>query len=247
MKTAKLVGWSQIKPQRLSIVSRKQLESMSIEPVYWLIALIPLIAYLLLLGLIRLSGRVLITTGGRDIAAVGFSVAGLIAIGPGELFFPKAAAGVFGPWVWLALATFYGLIVSLLSLTSRPRLVVYGRTPDQMLEPLLQASLELDPEATSDPETLQVLLPSLRVHLRAAGHRAIDSTSIESFEPIATTVFWEKLLGHLRDKSESTSAPTPRRGGMMLVIALGLAALVIWQAFTQRQQVVEGFREWLWR
>ena len=78
---------------------------MSIEPIYLLIALLPLVAYLLLLGMIRLSGRVLITTGGRDIAALGFSVVGLVAIGPGELFFPKAAAGVFGGWVWLALAT----------------------------------------------------------------------------------------------------------------------------------------------
>ena len=102
---------------------------MSIEPIFLLLALMPLIAYLLLLGLIRASGRVLITTGGRDIAALGFSVAGFIAVGPGELFFPKAAAGAFGGWVWLALFTFYALIVTLLGLTSRQRLVVYGRSP----------------------------------------------------------------------------------------------------------------------
>jgi hypothetical protein len=220
---------------------------MSIEPIYLLIALLPLIAYLLLLGIIRLSGRVLITTGGRDIAAMGFAVAGLIAIGPGELFFPKAAAGVFGPWVWLALATFYGLIVSLLGLTARPRLVVYGRTPEQMIQPLLEASRELDPDASSDRETLQVFLPKLRVHLRAAGLQGIDSSSIESFEPIATIAFWEKLLGHLRDKAESTSAPAPRRGGMMVFVALTMGTFIVWRAIAQRQQVVEGFSEWLWR
>ena len=220
---------------------------MSIEPIYLLIALLPLIAYLLLLGIIRLSGRVLITTGGRDIAAMGFAVAGLIAIGPGELFFPKAAAGVFGPWVWLALATFYGLIISLLGLTARPRLVVYGRTPEQMIQPLLEAGRELDPDASSDRETLQVFLPKLRVHLRAAGLQGIDSSSIESFEPIATIAFWEKLLGHLRDKAESTSAPAPRRGGMMVFVALTMGTFIVWRAIAQRQQVVEGFSEWLWR
>lgn len=220
---------------------------MSIEPIFVLIALLPLIAYLLLLGVIRLAGRVLITTGGRDIAALGFAVAGFIAIGPGELFFPKAAASVFGAWVWLALATFYGLIVTLLGLTARPRLVVYGRTPDQMLEPLLQASRELDPDATSDQETLQVFLPKLKVHLRTAGHQAIDSTSIESFEPIATGAFWEKLLGHLRDKAEHTPAPTPRRGAMMVTIAIVLAALVTWMVMLDRQQIAEAFGEWLWR
>jgi hypothetical protein len=220
---------------------------MSIEPIYLLIALLPLIAYLLVLGMIRLSGKVLITTGGRDIAAMGFAVAGLVAIGPGELFFPKAAAGVFGAWVWLALAAFYGLIVSLLGLTARPRLVVYGRTPDQMIQPLLEASRELDADASCDRETLQVFLPKLRVHLRAAGLQGIDSTSIESFEPIATIAFWEKLLGHLRDKAESTSPPAPRRGALMVVVALSLGTLTVWRAIAQRQQVVEGFSDWFWR
>ncbi|QEF97697.1 hypothetical protein Mal15_17390 [Stieleria maiorica] len=220
---------------------------MTIEPIYLLIALLPLIAYLLLLGVIRISGRVLVTTGGRDIAALGFSVAGWVAIGPGELFFPKAAAGVFGGWVWLALATFYGLIVSLLALTARPRLVVYGRTPEQMLTPLLEAALELDSEASCDRETLQVYLPNLRVHLRASGHQAIDTTSIESFEPIAAAAFWGKLLGHLRDKAAATTAPAPRRGGTMIAVALAIGTLVVWRAVAERQQVVEGFREWLWR
>ncbi|MCO8123584.1 hypothetical protein NHH03_17700 [Stieleria sp. TO1_6] len=220
---------------------------MSIEPIYLLIALLPLIAYLLLLGVIRLLGRVLITTGGRDIAALGFAVAGLVAIGPGELFFPTKAAGVFGPWVWFALATFYGLIVSLIALTSRPRLVVYGRTPKQMLDPLLQAAKELDPGATSDADSLQVELPKLRIHLRAAGQPGLDSASIESFEPIATSEFWDQLLGHLRDKSQSSSAPAQRRGGTMVAVATLLAAFALWHALAERQQVVEGFRDWLWR
>ena len=220
---------------------------MSIEPIYLLIAVLPLVAYLLVLGAIRVSGRVLVTTGGRDIAGVGFAVAGLIAVGPGELFFPKPAAGVFGAWVWLALITFYALIISLLALTSRPRLVVYGRRPDQFLEPLWEAAKELDAEATCDHELLQVYLPALRVHLRVAGHSGLDTASIESFEPITSPAFWDQLLGHLRDKSLTTAAPTPRRGGAMVLTALSLAAYVIWRAVTERQQVVEGFGQWLSR
>ncbi len=220
---------------------------MSIEPIFLLIAVLPLIAYLLLLGLIRLSGRALVTTGGRDVAALGFAVSGLVAVGPGELFFPKAAAGVFGPWVWLALATFYGLIVTLIGLTSRPRIVVYGRTADQMLGPLYRAARELDDQAVLDSEIHQVYLPRLRIRLRVAGSRGVDSITIETFEPFGAAAFWEKLLGHLRDQVEAMEGPSERRGGWMLGFACSLIVLVAWQAISERQQVVEGFREWLWR
>lgn len=220
---------------------------MSIEPIFLLIALLPLIAYLLLLAVIRLSGRALVTTGGRDIAALGFAVSGLVAAGPGELFFPKAAAGVFGGWVWLALAVFYALIVTLLGLTSRPRLVIYGRTPDQMLEPLYRAARALDDRAVLQPEASQVHLPQLRVRLRIAGQKGIDSATVESFEPIGAAAFWEKLLGHLRDQVEAAEKPTERRGGTMLLVAVGMSAMLAWQAITERHQVVEGFRDWLWR
>ncbi|OYP36567.1 hypothetical protein [Rhodopirellula sp. MGV] len=220
---------------------------MPLEPFFLLIALFPLIAYLLLLAMIRLSGRVLVTTGGRDIAAISFAICGLIAIGPGELFFPKAAAGAFGPWVWVALITFYALIVTLIAMTSRPRLVVYGRTPEQILEPLLAAAREMDPDASCDKQVMQVFLPRLKVHLRAAGNKAVDSATVESFEPIINAAFWETLLGHLRHKAALTPRPTPTRGATMLLVAIALASYVAFRAINERQQVVEGFREWLWR
>ena len=220
---------------------------MYFEPIYVLIALLPLIAHLLQLSTIRVSGRVLITTGGRDIAALGFAVAGFVAIGPGELFFPKPAAGLFGPWVWVALFTLYGLVVTLIALTAKPKLVAYGRTPEQLFEPLLRAAQKLDSEATADREALQVHLPILRVHLRLAGHPWLDTASIESFEHIPSVNFWNGLLGHLREEAESTAPATPRRGVPMLLIAIGLVGVVIWNGFTYNDQLVEGFRQWLWR
>ncbi|MCC9603116.1 hypothetical protein LOC67_21410 [Stieleria sp. JC731] len=220
---------------------------MPLEPFFLLIAWLPLIAYLLLLASIRLSGRVLVTTGGRDIAAMGFAICGLVAVGPGELFFPKAAAATFGPWVWVALSSFYALIVTLIALTTRPRLVVYGRTPEQILEPLLAAARELDPDASCDEQLMQVFLPRLKIHLRAAGNKAVDSSTVESFEPIINSAFWETLLGHLRQKAAVTPRPTPTRGATMLLVALGMAGYAAFRAISERQQVVEGFRDWLWR
>ena len=65
-----------------------------IEPFTVLLALLPLIGYLLVLCIIRLSGRAIVTTGGRDIAALAIAISGLLAVGPAELFFPSSAAAV---------------------------------------------------------------------------------------------------------------------------------------------------------
>ncbi|MEL6107538.1 MAG: hypothetical protein AAFU85_15975 [Planctomycetota bacterium] len=220
---------------------------MYVEPIFVLIALLPLIAHLLQLSTLRLSGRVLVTTGGRDIAALGFAIAGLVAVGPGELFFPKAAAGLFGPWVWVALFTLYSLVVSLIALTAKPKLVTYGRTPEQLFQPLMTSALKLDADATGDREALSVHLPTLKVHLRIVGHPWIDTATIESFEHIPSVNFWNSLLGHLREQAESTKAASPRRGVSMLLIAIVLLGVVIWQGYGYNEQLVEGFRQWLWR
>ena len=219
----------------------------SLEPFTILLALLPLIAYLIVFSLVRLSGRALVTSGGRDIAALALAISGLLAVGPAELFFPTSAATVFGPVVWLALAAFYGLSVSLIALTSSPRVVVYGRTPEELYSPLLEAAREIDSTAIGDPNILQITLPAAGVHLRVDGQRAVDYAQVLAFEPNVSMRFWSKLLASLRKKVHQQSAPLPRRGFAMLACALVLSCLLMWQSFSNSELVVEGFRNWLWR
>ncbi|MEM8670656.1 MAG: hypothetical protein AAGG48_24230 [Planctomycetota bacterium] len=219
----------------------------SIEPFTLLLALMPLIGYLAIICGIRLSGRALVTTGGRDIAALSLAIAGLLAVGPAELFFPTAAATLFGPIVWFALAAFYGLSVTLIALSSRPKLVVIGRTPEEMFAPLLAASKSVDSEASGEPQLLQIVLPNLGIRLRLDGHRAIDHTQVLAFEPNISLRFWNALLRHLRYEVRQESAPLPRRGFGMLVTTLFFASVLMWQSFSKHDLVVEGFRQWLWR
>lgn len=219
----------------------------SIDPFTILLALLPLIGYLVVFSVIRLSGRALVTTGGRDFAALAIAIAGLLAVGPAELFFPTAAATMFGPIVWIALAAFYGLSVSLITLTSAPRVVVYGRTPDEVFKPLLAAAKKLDLAARGDSELLQVSLPTIGIRLRVDGQRAIDHSQVVAFEPNVSLKFWNRLLAGLREEVHETTAPVPRRGFGMLLVALFLSVLLLWQSFGNRELVVEGFRQWLWR
>jgi len=218
-----------------------------VEPFAILLALLPLIGYLVVFSLIRLSGNVLVTTGGRDIAALSFALSGMIIVGPIELFFPRPAATLFGEKVWIALAIFYVLCVALIALTSRPKLVIYGRTPPETFEPLLAAASSIDPEASGDAESLQVVLPSTGVRLRIDGQRSVDCAEIFAFEPNVSPIFWDKLLGHLRSELSNTTVTRTRQGFVMLAAASILGGFLCWQSFGNEELVVQGFKEWLWR
>ena len=219
----------------------------AVEPFTLLLALLPLIAYLIVFSLIRLSGRALVTTGGRDIAALAIAISGFLAVGPAELFFPTAAATAFGPIVWLALAAFYGLSVSLIALTMCPRIVVYGRTPQELYDLLLAAAREIDSTASGESKMLQIKMPKSGVHLRIDGSSAIDYAQILAFEANVSLRFWSQLLAALRKQVQNQTTPLPRRGFVMLVCALLLTSFLLWQSFSHRELVVEGFRNWLWR
>ncbi len=219
------------------------------EPFNLLIALLPLAAYLTLFGAIRLFGRPLVTTGGRDIFAVSVAISGLIAVGPAELFLPAAAAMLFGAAIWPVLALLYFLIVLLVILSSRPRLIVYGLShPALVTQPLLRAAQSIDPQARADEAAGQIVLPAAGIHLRIDGHRGNDSAEIFAYEQGVAPSFWNRLLQSLRIELAMNEPVTPRRGGISF--AMGVAMLLFLSllcVLTGHDQVVQGFRDWLWR
>ena len=219
---------------------------MYIDPFAILLALLPLIGYLLILGTTRALGKTIVTTGGRDIAALGIAISGLVAVGPAELFFPNTYASIFGPWVWLPLIAFYSLIVSLVALTTKPRLVVYGRTPEELYEPLLAASRKIDPSAKAI-NGLRVQLPETGLHFRLDGFRNVDHAQVVAFEAGVPPRIWNTLLAHFRGEVDKLPTPTLRRGHIMLAWAGALTAIMLWQGIVHPEEVVQGFREWLWR
>ena len=96
------------------------------DPLRLCIALGPLAAYTLILGLINLSSRPFLTTGGRDIGALGVAVIGFMMVGPAELFLPAMAIQRFGPYVWLLALGLYCLVITLCILTAKPRMIIYN-------------------------------------------------------------------------------------------------------------------------
>lgn len=219
----------------------------TIEPFALLLALLPLVGYLLVLGLVRFSGRALVTTGARDLAALGVAIVGLIAIGPAELFFPATAATVFGSLVWFALIAFYALTLTLVCLTTTPKLVVYGRTAAETFPALLRAACQIDEQATGDTQTFQVRMPTLGVQLRIDSITGTDYCRILSFQPNGSIQFWDTLLSGLRGELGNAPEPGPRRGLLMLCFATCVGAFLLWYSLSEQDRLVEGFREWIWR
>ncbi len=219
----------------------------SIEPFSLLIAVLPLAAYLVLLGGLQIFRVPMVTTGGRDVFALATAISGLVAIGPGELFFPSAASVVLGIWIWPILGIFYLLSVSLIVLGLRPRLVIYGRSAQSLTLPLMEAARHLDPAAKLDEAAGQVSLPSLGVHLRLDGHRGGETAEIFAFEQNLPPSFWNQLLHALRGELASQGQTASFRAGWMLAAGLALIALLGYQALQAPTEVVQGFQQWLWR
>lgn len=217
------------------------------EPYAATIAFAPLIVYLLALSIIRIGGFVWVTTGARDLAAVIFAISGLIVIGPLELFFPNTTAALLGPWVWAPLLLLYFLIACLVVLNSRPKLVVYGRTLEEVYPAMVRAACALDASAIENAEQLQLHLPALSAHLRLDLARGNDCSSVVAFEQTLPVVFWRQFAKQLRTELRGTSPPFPRRGWAMLIIATIAAFLLIRHVAAQPALLVEGFHEWLIR
>src|SRR5436190_14832984 len=132
------------------------------------IALGPLATYLLVLGVINLSSRPLLTTGGRDVAALAMAVAGLIVVGPMELFLVEEAAVLYGGWVWAIMLAAYALLVVLVVLLLRPRLVIYNITLEQLRPLLADAVARLDTDTRWAGESLVMPQLGVQLHVEAA-------------------------------------------------------------------------------
>lgn len=100
------------------------------DPLRIAIAIIPLGTYLAVIGLIRVKKSPTVISRPLDVLLLGMACSGLVAVGPLELFFPRAAFSVVGNWVWLVLLSLYALLVLLIAFHVPPGIVVYGASKE---------------------------------------------------------------------------------------------------------------------
>jgi hypothetical protein len=218
---------------------------LDIDALHLCIALGPLAVYFLVMAFVNLANRPFLTTGSRDVAALGMAIAGFIVAGPMELFLPEAATNRFGGYVWLLLLAFYGLCLTLLVLLLRPRLVIYNANPEQLRAILAEVVAKLDDEARWAGDSL--VLPKLGVQLHVELFGAMRNVQLVSAGPKQSFAGWKRLEIALAQVLHDTKGSPNPHGFGMLVTSLLLIAVMAYQLISDPTTLVQGLDQMLRR
>jgi hypothetical protein len=197
-----------------------------VDPLHAVIALVPLAAYLLLLGLVNLSRRPLVTSGARDAAALAVAISGFMIVGPLELFLIEEAAVLYGPLVWAMMLLGYALLALLVILVQRPRIVVYNISLEQLRPLLAEVVVRLDDQARWAGESLT--MPQLSIHLHLEYAAMLHNVQLVSSGPFQNLTAWHYLEKQLALALRKTRHSNPLVGTLATLTALSLAAISTW-------------------
>jgi hypothetical protein len=197
------------------------------EPFHQCLAFGPVAIYLLLLGVIGLSRRPVVVTGGRDAAALALAVSGMVFVGPMALLFPASLAARIGSWgtryVWLMLIVVFTLGLILMLLNLRPRLVIYNISAEQLRPILCELVQRMDADARWAGDSL--FLPGLGVQLHLDSVGWMRNVSLVSSGPKQDYQGWSRLQAELT--AELRKVETPWSLGGLVLLSLG-NVLVLW-------------------
>lgn len=225
---AALMGWFD------DLASARDLASLAV-------ALVPLGTYLLGIGLLHLRARPTLLSGTQDLLVLAIGLAGVMAVGPMELFMPEAAAGRFGSLIWLQLMLLYGLSVALAVMLMRPRLVIYNVTPEQLRPALERILHELDD--TSHWAGDSVSLPQLGVHFHVERTGVLRQMQLVANGPRQSPEGWFLLRHAVRDELARVQVARCRRAGLLVAMALLVLVFVATLIAQDGQAIAEGLRD----
>jgi hypothetical protein len=214
---------------------------MSVDPFRLAIALVPVSAYVLLLGLVNLRRRPFLTSGGSDLTALGVALSGLMFVGPLELFRPEAATREFGNYIWLFLLMFYLLCMLLAVLLARPRLVIYNISMEELHPVLAEAAGRLDPEARWAGNHLS--MPRLGVQMHLDSLDMMRNVSLASSGNRQNIDGWRKLSRELSKSLRSIRVKTNPRAIGFLFVSLALLAVSVTYMLNLPEAVLQAMNE----
>jgi hypothetical protein len=214
---------------------------MTVDSFRLAIALVPVAAYVLLLGAVNVRRRPFLTSGGSDLTALGIAISGLMFVGPLELFRPDAATREFGNYIWLVLLLFYWLWLLLVVLVSRPRLVVYNISLEELRPVLAEAAGRLDGDARWAGNHLS--LPALGVHLHLDCFDMMRNVSLVSSGSRQNIDGWRRLARELRRSLAAVRVKSNPRAIGFLIVAAALLTISMTQMLRDPAELVQAMNE----
>lgn len=203
--------------------------------------MIPLAAYLAVVGLVNLRPRPLVATGASDTIALGLGLVGLVWVGPIELFRPEPATAQFLNYVWPILIALYLLGLVLVAMVSRPRLVVYNMTIDELRPMLNEGASNVDSSYRWAGDSL--VLPKLGVQLHLESFALLRNTSLVANGPHQSLEGWRRLDKQFRASLRSVQVRPHPPGIALLVVAAILVAMSEMRLAAGEAQVVAALEE----
>jgi hypothetical protein len=197
------------------------------------VALLPLGLYLLALGGVHLRRRPLLVSGAWDGVLLAAAVAGLVVVGPLALVQPAAGRSL---WSWPMLLVVFGLFVALCLLVSRPRVVVYNITVDQLRPLVVEAVSAIDPAARWAGES--VALPTRGLQLHIDGNGSMRSVNVIAVGERTSLEGWTDFCRRLRRSVGRLQVRTSPWGPVFAGAGLCVLAVAAW--FALRQPAVPG-------
>jgi hypothetical protein len=125
-------------------------------------AAVPLGCYIMVLGIVHLRRLPLVISGAVDAICLAAGLSGLAVVGPMALLEPAVGAT---RWSWAFMGVLALLTLALTILVSRPRLVVYNATVEQLRPAVAEVVLTLDPSARWAGETVAMPSRGLQIHM----------------------------------------------------------------------------------
>ena len=189
-------------------------------------ALLPLGLYLLALGCVHLRGRPLVLSGVWDGILLGGSLAGLALVGPLALVRPVVGSPL---WGWLIVLLLFGLLVALCVLVSRPRLIVYNITVDQLRPLVAELVSALDPAARWAGES--AALPTRGLQLHIDGNGSMRSVSVVAVGERMSRESWGEFGRRLRQGVARLRVRSSPWGPIFTAVGGAVIVLAVWSAY----------------
>lgn len=216
------------------------------DPLRLIIAMVPLAAYLLLLGLINLRRRPVMMNGACDNLLLGFGLAGFAMVGPIELLLlPESTAFRFGGYAWVMLIILYVLSVLLLVMLGGPRLTVYNVAFEQLHAALADVVSRLDDQARWTGDT--VFLPNRGVQFYLDRHPRLHNVQITALGNYQNFESWHLLEKELRVALRDTAKASRSFGIVFMFLALAMFAVALDKVCYDRGEIAQSFNEMLRR